>query len=79
MHELIHWQDAEKYRQKFGAITDYQKYCNYLNKIYKPKVEKLLQKRYNISEISKYADSKFYDKVFDETYIEYRVKQLLKR
>lgn len=79
MHELIHWQDAEKYRQKFGAITDYQKYCDYLNKIYKPKVEKLLQKGYNISEISEYADSKFYDKVFDETYIEYRVKQLLKR
>ena len=38
LHEFIHWQDAEKYRQKFGEITDYNTYCDYLNKIYAPKV-----------------------------------------
>ena len=38
LHEFIHWQDAEKYRQKFGEITDYNAYCDYLNKIYAPKV-----------------------------------------
>lgn len=79
LHELIHWQDAEKYRQKFGEITDYNAYCDYLNKIYKPKVEKLIQKGYNIKDISRYAKSKYYDNEFDEVYDEYRVIQLLER
>ena len=34
LHELIHWQDAEKYRSKFGEITDFNKYCDYLDNIY---------------------------------------------
>lgn len=77
LHELIHWQDAEKYRQKFGEITDYNAYCDYLNKIYAPKVEKLIRSGYNISDISEYAFDCLRDKVMDEVYDEYRVKQLL--
>ena len=77
LHELIHWQDAEKYRQKFGKITDYNAYCDYLNKIYAPKVEKLIRSGYNISDISEYAFDCLRDKVMDEVYDEYRVKQLL--
>lgn len=42
LHELIHWQDAKNYRAKFGSINDYFEYCDYLNKIYAPKVEKLI-------------------------------------
>lgn len=78
LHELIHWQDAEKYRQKFGEITDYNAYCDYLNKIYAPKVEKLINKGYNIEDISAYADSCYLDEEFDEVYAEYRVNEFLK-
>jgi hypothetical protein len=79
LHELIHWQDAEKYRQKFGKITDYNAYCDYLNKIYAPKVEKLIRSGYNISDISEYAYRKMMEikPEFDEIFDEYRVKTLL--
>ena len=52
LHELIHWQDAKSYRAKFGGINDYFEYCDYLNKIYAPKVEKLINNGYNIEDIS---------------------------
>ena len=55
LHELIHWQDAKNYRAKFGGINDYFEYCDYLNKIYAPKVEKLINNGYNIEDISEYA------------------------
>ena len=79
LHELIHWQDAEKYRQKFGEITDYNAYCDYLNKIYAPKVEKLIKSGYNISDISEYAKLEFRKNEFDEVHAEFCVKQLLQR
>ena len=79
LHELIHWQDAEKYRQKFGEITDYNAYCDYLNKIYAPKVEKLIRSGYNISDISEYAKLEFRKNEFDEVHAEFCVKQLLQR
>ncbi len=78
LHELIHWQDANNYRKKFGEINNYFEYCKYLNKIYKPKVEKLIQKGYNINDISKYARTKMAGREFDEVFDEYRVKCYLK-
>lgn len=78
LHELIHWQDANNYRKKFGEINNYFEYCKYLNKIYKPKVEKLIQKGYNINDISKYARTKMAGHEFDEVFDEYRVKCYLK-
>lgn len=79
LHELIHWQDAENYKRKFGGITDYNAYCDYLNKIYAPKVEKLINSGYNISDISEYAYRKMMEikPEFDEIFDEYRVKTLL--
>lgn len=79
LHELIHWQDAEKYRQKFGEIIDYNAYCDYLNKIYAPKVEKLISSGYNMNDISEYAYRKMMGikPEFDEIFDEYRVKILL--
>lgn len=80
LHELIHWQDANNYRKKFGEINNYFEYCKYLNEIYKPKVEKLIQTGYNIEEdISEYAFKKLTDTrpEFDEVFAEYRVKALL--
>ncbi|RGI77673.1 minor capsid protein [Ruminococcus bromii] len=77
LHELIHWQDAKSYRAKFGGINDYFEYCDYLNKIYAPKVEKLINNGYNIEDISEYAFECLKDKAMDEVYNEYRVSKLL--
>lgn len=77
LHELIHWQDAKNYRAKFGGINDYFEYCDYLNKIYVPKVEKLINNGYNIEDISEYAFECLKDKAMDEVYNEYRVSKLL--
>jgi hypothetical protein len=77
LHELIHWQDAKNYRAKFGGINDYFEYCDYLNKIYAPKVEKLINNGYNIEVISEYAFECLKDKAMDEVYNEYRVSKLL--
>lgn len=77
LHELIHWQDAKNYRAKFGSINDYFEYCDYLNKIYAPKVEKLINSGYNIEDISEYAFECLKDKAMDEVYNEYRVSKLL--
>lgn len=79
LHELIHWQDAKNYRAKFGGINDYFEYCNYLNKIYAPKVEKLINNGYNIKEISVYAFKEYSKGNFDEVFDEYRVKGYFKR
>lgn len=77
LQELIHWQDAKNYRAKFGGINDYFEYCDYLNKIYAPKVEKLINNGYNIEDISEYAFECLKDKAMDEVYNEYRVSKLL--
>lgn len=77
LHELIHWQDAKNYRAKFGSINDYFEYCDYLNKIYAPNVEKLINNGYNIEDISEYAFECLKDKAMDEVYNEYRVSKLL--
>lgn len=77
LHELIHWQDAKNYRAKFGGINDYFEYCDYLNKIYAPKVEKLINNGYNIEGVSEYAFECLKDKAMDEVYNEYRVSKLL--
>ena len=77
LHELIHWQVAKNYRAKFGSINDYFEYCDYLNKIYAPKVEKLINNGYNIEDISEYAFECLKDKAMDEVYNEYRVSKLL--
>lgn len=78
LHELIHWQEAEKYRGKFGEITSFDEYIEYLNKKFTPKLAKLEKEGYNISGISEYARKCYKQNLFDEVYTEYRVKQLLK-
>lgn len=79
LHELIHWQDAEKYRQKFGEITDFGKYIEYLNKKFVSKLEKLQKKGYNLFDISEYASNKLNEQIprLDEVYTEYRVKKMI--
>lgn len=79
LHELIHWQDADKYKIKFGEITDFGKYIEYLNKKFAPKLEKLQKKGYNIFDISEYASNKLNEQIprLDEVYTEYRVKKMI--
>lgn len=79
LHELIHWQDADKYKRKFGEITDFGKYIEYLNKKFAPKLEKLQKRGYNIFDISEYASNKLNEQIprLDEVYTEYRVKKMI--
>ena len=79
LHELIHWRDAYEYKIKFGEITDFGKYIEYLNKKFAPKLEKLQKKGYNIFDISEYASNKLNEQIprLDEVYTEYRVKKMI--
>lgn len=81
LHEFIHWKDAEAYRKKNGDFQnkeDYDRYVQYLNDKCKKKLDKMFSKSYNFSNISPYAAKKYDERVFFETYTEYRVTQILK-
>lgn len=78
VHELYHLLDARVYSKKYGKITNQEKYVKDIIKISKVKVEKLLQKGYNMSKISDYATRMLYLRRYDEVYTEYRTKRLLK-
>lgn len=80
VHELFHWKDAEEYRQKFGTIdpNDPSAYNKYVNEMCRKRLDKVLKKGYNISEISPYALDRFMYRDYAETYTEYRTQKLLK-
>lgn len=81
LHELLHWQDAEKYRKRYGDITEqnYSEYIDFINRDAKKKLDKLMKKGYNIGEISDYALEQYRKGKFYETYTEFRVVDLLRR
>lgn len=76
VHELIHWQDAMKYKKKFGSIDE--KYMDWIIQNSRKKLEKLKKNRYNMYEISEYASTMMDERRFDEVYTECRVKILFK-
>ena len=80
VHELFHWKDAEEYKQKFGAIdpNDPSAYNKYVDEMCRKRLDKVLKKGYNISEISPYALDRFMYRDYAETYTEYRTQKLLK-
>lgn len=80
VHELFHWKDAEEYRQKFGTIdpNDPSAYNKYVDEMCRKRLDKVLKKGYNISEISPYALDRFMYRDYAETYTEYRTQKLLK-
>ena len=80
LHELLHWQDAEKFRRRYGDITEqnYSEYIDFINKEAKKKLDKLAKKGYNVNEISSYASDMLEREKYYEAYTEYRVKHLLK-
>ncbi len=81
LHELLHWQDAEKFRRRYGDITEqnYSEYIDFINRDAKKKLDKLAKKGYNIGELSDYALEQYRKGKFYETYTEFRVADLLKR
>ena len=77
VHEMIHWQDAERYREKHGEIIDADEYRKTLRASHKKKLDRLKAKGYNISGISSYAKKACVYKWHDEAYTEYRTKILV--
>ena len=80
IHELIHWQDAQKYQRRYGTVTDenYSDYVSFINQEAKKKLDKLIEKGYNIGELSDYAIEQYRKGKYYETYTEYRVEQVMK-
>lgn len=77
VHEFMHWRDAETYRSVYGDITDNKEYIQWIRHRCKKKIDNLIDKGYNINNISTYAKKGYVKKEYDETYTEYCVKQLL--
>jgi hypothetical protein len=77
VHEYIHWMDAQSYRIGYGEIIDSSEYLYWIRHKSKKKIDKLINKGYNINRISSYASDNFEEGKYDETYTEYRVKKLL--
>lgn len=77
VHEYIHWMDAQSYRIGYGEIIDSSEYLYWIRHKSKKKIDKLINKGYNINRISGYASDNFEEGKYDETYTEYRVKKLL--
>ena len=75
VHEMIHWDDAQRYIEKHGDIDN--GYIDAIRAESKRHIEKLIDGGYNIKEISEYAYKSYLKGNFDETWTEYRVKQAL--
>lgn len=78
LHELLHWDDAEKYRLAHGGQLNQGEYIAELIEEHKKIVEKLEKKGYNLRRTSEYASYSYFKGRFDEVYTEFRVKKLLK-
>ena len=79
VHELIHWQNAEKYKDLYGDITknNYKQYIEWSNTKAKKELDKIQKSGYNINGISKYSDTMLSVQKFDEVYTEYKTKIIL--
>ena len=60
-----------------GWMHNLIEYLYWIRHKSKKKIDKLINKGYNINEISNYASDNFEEGKYDEVYTEYRVKQLL--
>lgn len=79
IHELYHWQDAEKYKLKFGDITkdNVNNYFKWVDNKADHAIDKLEKTDYDIKSISEYARKSYKKRAFDEVYTEYRTLILL--
>lgn len=78
VHELFHWKDAQDFRNKFGEITptNYGDYEKFVQSQAKKRLDKLQKDGHNIF-VSEYGKNSYKNGIFDETYAEYRVWELL--
>ncbi len=77
VHELIHWDDARKYKAKVGEISE--KYLKYNISDCKKRIDRLIKNGYNVRKISDYAKAMYDIGRYDEVYTEYRTLQYLKK
>lgn len=72
-HELWHMNQAEEYRAKFGEITDenHLDYIAYTCGVAKKYIDKMGINKYNVGEISKYAERMYGATRFDEVEAEF--------
>lgn len=75
LHELLHWNDAVKYKKVNGKITreNLEKYLNYQNQKAIIKLKEAGVNYSNIRDVCKYANDSYMIGDFDEAYTEYRV------
>lgn len=76
IHELYHWEDAEKYQKEHGKINsfdDSKAYHEWINDYAHKKIDKLTDMGYDVIGISKYAADSLAKGEFAEVYTEYRV------
>ena len=73
VHELIHWKDAERYRNSHHTMDGYM---DWVIRKCREKVVELQKRRYNIG-VSNYAQEMLIQQRFDEVYTEIRTLKLL--
>ncbi len=81
VHELFHWKMAEDYIKKHGKINKetYSEYDKYCQSVAKQEPDMLVQNGYNISKISEKAKEEYLSAKYDEAYVEYLTKTILKK
>ena len=83
VHELLHWKDAQLFREKYGDIDtreQQERYIAFVNNRARRKLDAIKKNGYDIEkEGSMYERNSFEKKVFDEAYTEYRTRTLIKR
>jgi len=73
---MIHWRDAQRYIEQHGSIDD-----GYIEAIREESLKQLENvgiNDYNVHKISDYALTTYLKGFYDETWTEYRVRQILK-
>ena len=83
VHELLHWKDAQLFREKYGDIDtreQQERYIAFVNNRAKKALDRLEKDGYDVEkEGSMYAKEALKDEKFDEVYTEYRTWELLKK
>ena len=78
LHELFHWSDCQDMAKEHPGLKE-DDLVEFVNKWAKEKVESLGITIYNVKEeVSDYASDKLKIGRFDEVYVEYRVKQIMR-
>ena len=81
LHELLHWSDYMRATASGRSFQDDSEFITYMSSYAKKKLDKLGIKADNVNEITDYAAFNYLYRDpprYDEVYVEYRAKKLLK-